>query len=264
MAAVVRRCEETETPLTVVGAGSNTLVLDGGIRGLVVRLGNKRWSRVDATTVEAGAGMMMPRLALDLAKEGIAGMEFGIGVPGTCGASVRGNAGAFGTEIKDVLVSCRCLGPDGAHEHTVQECAFSYRNSSYKRGDFAGHLVWSARFTVHDDDAARTRQRTDEIQSARKASQPYGERSLGSVFTNPSGDHAGRLIEAAGLKGLASGGAAISTKHANFIINVSNATADDVLTLVTRAHDAVLEKFGVDLEPEIVVLGETGEGGSHG
>jgi UDP-N-acetylmuramate dehydrogenase len=185
-------------------------------------------------------------------------MEFGIGVPGTCGASVRGNAGAFGNEIKDVLTSCQSVGPDGElHEHSNSECEFTYRTSAFKSGALAAHVVTGADFAVRADDKEQTRQRTDAIQAQRKASQPYGIRSLGSVFTNPPGDHAGRLIEAAGLKGCRVGGAEISDKHANFIVNVDHASAADVLALVERAHQTVLEKFGVDLEREIVVMGES-------
>jgi UDP-N-acetylmuramate dehydrogenase len=254
---VMRICGREGIAVSVVGAGSNTLILDGGVRGLVVRLTDKSWTRTGDATVRVAAATMMPRLALDLAKEGLSGMEFGIGVPGTCGASVRGNAGAFGAEIKDVLVSCRSVGPDGEiRSHDNAACAFGYRSSAFKSGNLTGHVVIGADFTVAAGDKEQTRRRTDEIQSARKASQPYGIRSLGSVFTNPPGDHAGRLIEAAGLKGHRIGGAEISAKHANFIVNADHATAADVLALVETAHQAVLERFGVDLEREIVIMGE--------
>ena len=256
LADVVKRCHQHGAPVSVVGAGSNTLIADAGIRGMVVHLTGKSWRAVDET-VRVQAAVMMPRLALDLAKQGVAGMEFGIGVPGTVGASVRGNAGAFGTEINDCLINCTSVGPDGeVGTHTAAECAFSYRQSAFKSGELRGHIVAEASFTVHPDDPAATKARTDAIQASRKSSQPYGIKSLGSVFTNPPGDHAGRLIEAAGLKGLRIGGAEISTKHANFIVNVSGATAADVLALANRAHDQVLEQFGVDLEREIVVMGE--------
>jgi len=254
---VMRLCHDEQVPLSVCGAGSNTLLADAGVRGLVVRLTDKSWTQIDATTVRVAAGAMLPRLALDLAKQGLAGMEFGIGVPGTCGASVRGNAGAFGAEVKDVLISCQSIGPDGAaHKHSNQDCNFVYRSSAFKSGALTGHVIVSADFTVHADDKELTKQRTDAIQAQRKASQPYGIRSLGSVFTNPPGDHAGRLVEAAGLKGHRLGGAEISAKHANFIVNVDHASAADVLALVEQAHQTVLEKFGVDLEREIVVMGE--------
>jgi UDP-N-acetylmuramate dehydrogenase len=250
------RCHESGVPFTVLGAGSNTLVLDGGVRGLVVRMADRRLRVVDDTEVELSGGHMMPRAALDLARKGIAGMEFGIGVPGSAGASVRGNAGAFGTEVKDVLVECDTISGDGArHTFGTADCGFAYRHSRFK-DDLADHVVVAARFRVHRDDPAAVRARTDAIQAQRKASQPFGIRSLGSVFKNPPGDHAGRLIEQAGLRGTRHGGAQIAERHANFILNVDHASASDVLTLAELAHDTVLQRFGVDLEREIVVLGE--------
>jgi len=256
LADLMPRCTESGVPFTVLGAGSNTLVLDGGIRGLVVRLADRHLRVVDESHVELSGGYMMPRAALDLARKGIAGMEFGIGIPGTTGASVRGNAGAFGTEIRDVMTECDSIDPHGAR-HTLAnaDCGFAYRHSRFK-DDLLGHVVVAARFTVHHDDPAAVRARTDAIQAQRKASQPYGIRSLGSVFKNPPGDYAGRLVEAAGLRGRRIGGAQISDKHANFIVNVSHASAADVLALADLAHQAVLEQSGVDLEREIVVLGE--------
>ena len=256
LADLLRRCAAESIPVTVIGAGSNTLILDGGIRGVVVELTDKTMRAIDADTVELAAACMMPRAALDCAKLGLSGLEFGLGVPGTCGASVRGNAGAFGREIKDVLIDCDVLdGTGGLHTFAVNECQFGYRSSLFKR-DLPGSIVVAARFRVEHDDAAAVRARTDAIQTQRKATQPYGIRSLGSVFANPANDHAGRLIEACELKGIRHGGAEISTKHANFIVNVAAATAADVLNLVVLAHDTVLTRFGVDLEREIVVMGE--------
>ena len=253
---LLARCHESSVPVTVLGAGSNTLVLDGGVRGLVVEMADKRMQVIDDTTVELAAGCMMPRAALDCARRGIAGVEFGIGIPGTCGASVRGNAGAFGTEIKDVLIDCDALDPAGAeHRLTAAECGFAYRHSRFK-DDLAGWVVTAARLRVHRDDPAAVRRRTDEVTAKRKASQPWGTRSLGSVFMNPPGDHAGRLVEAAGLKGRRVGGAMVAHEHANFILNVDHASAADVLELSDIAHAAVQEKFGVDLHREIAVVGE--------
>jgi len=256
LADLMPRCRDAGVPFTVLGAGSNTLVLDGGIRGLVVRMADRRLRVVDDAQIELSGGYMMPRAALDLARKGIAGIEFGIGIPGTTGASVRGNAGAFGTEIKDVLVDCDTIAEDGEH-HTfaAADCGFAYRHSRFK-DDLAGHVVVAARFVTRRDDPAAVRARTDAIQAQRKASQPYGIRSLGSVFKNPPGDYAGRLVEQAGLRGRRIGGAQIAEKHANFIVNVSHASAADVLALAQLAHDSVAERFGVDLEREIVVLGE--------
>ena len=254
-----RRCTESGVALTVIGAGSNTLIRDGGIRGLVLEITDKHLTVSDGLA-ELGAGCMMPRAALDLAKQGQAGLEFGIGIPGTCGASIRGNAGAFGREIKDALVDCEVVGADGdVRRMTAAECGFGYRTSVFKR-EQPGTIVLAGRFSVHPDDAAAVRRRTDEIQAQRKATQPYGIRSLGSVFANPPGDHAGRLVEECGLKGSRHGGAAISEKHANFIVNVDHASAEDVLALVCLAEETVAARFGIRLEREIVVLGEAAEG----
>jgi UDP-N-acetylmuramate dehydrogenase len=261
---LLRRCSDSGISVTMIGAGSNTLVSDPGIDGLVVRHNDRRLRVADDHTVELGAGCMMPRVALDCASRGLAGIEFGIGVPGTCGASVFGNAGAFGTEMADVLIDCTSLDPSGEPlTLAAADCDFGYRRSRFK-DDLRGHAIVSARLRIHADDPELVRERTDSIQTERKASQPYGIRSLGSVFKNPPGDRAGRLIEAAGLKGRRSGGAQISPKHANFIVNVDHATAADVLTLVRVAHDAVREQFGVDLEREIIVLGGEESGDNRG
>jgi UDP-N-acetylmuramate dehydrogenase len=263
LAELLRRCGDSGVSVTMLGAGSNALISDRGIDGLVVRHNDRRLRVADDHTVELGAGCMMPRVALDCASRGLAGIEFGIGVPGTCGASVYGNAGAFGTEMADVLIDCTSLGPSGEPlTLPAAACDFGYRHSRFK-DDLRGHAIVSARLRIHADDAELVRERTDAIQAERKASQPYGIRSLGSVFKNPPEYRAGRLIEAAGLKGRRSGGAQISPKHANFIVNVDHATSADVLDLVRIAHDAVLKQFGVDLEREIIVLGGE-EPGDHG
>ncbi len=255
LAALLRLCSESGVAVTMLGAGSNALISDAGIRGLVIRHDDRTLRVENEHAVQLGSGCMMPRVALDCAKRGLAGLEFGIGVPGTCGASVYGNAGAFGTEMVDVLIDCTALDPGGQRlTLDVAACGFSYRHSRFK-DDLRDHVVVSARLRVHADDPALVRERTDAVQTQRKASQPYGVRSLGSVFKNPPGDKAGRLVEAAGLKGRRAGGAQISPKHANFIVNVDHASAADVLTLVAAAHDAVRQQFGVDLEREIIMLG---------
>ena len=169
---------------------------------------------------------------------------------------MRGNAGAFGTEIKDVLIDCDTLAPDGSEQSfAAADLGFGYRNSRLKR-DLAGHVVVAARLRVHEDLPPAVRALTDAIQAERRATQPYDQRSLGSMFTNPPGDHAGRLIDAAGLKGARVGGAEVSLRHANFIINAGGATAADVLALCDLIQRTVAEQFGVHLVPEIAILGE--------
>ena len=264
LAELLRRCTESGIAVTVIGAGSNTLISDDGIDGLVVRHNDRGLRVTDDHTVELGAGCMMPRVALDCASRGLAGIEFGIGVPGTCGASVYGNAGAFGTEMADVVIDCTSLDPGGTPMTlSAEACDFGYRHSRFK-DDLRANVIVSARLGLHPDDPQKVRERTDSIQAERKASQPYGIRSLGSVFKNPPADKAGRLIEAAGLKGLRSGGAQISRKHANFIVNVDHASSADVLHLVQVAHDTVRDRFGVELEQEIIVLGRAPSGDRRG
>ena len=256
LAALMGRCHQTGVPVTVIGAGSNSLVLDAGIRGLVVELPRDRLREAGEDRIELPGGAMMPRAALDCAARGLGGLEWGIGVPGTCGASVRGNAGAFGTEMKDVLVDCHTVAPDGSeHRYTAAELGFAYRDSRFKH-DLAGHVVVTARLRVHPELPVAVRALTDAIQAERRATQPYSERSLGSMFTNPPGDHAGRLIDAAGLKGARIGGAEVSLKHANFVVNAGGATAADVLALCDLIQQTVADQFGVHLVPEIAVLGE--------
>ncbi len=252
---LVARCTESGVDITVLGAGSNALILDGGVRGLAVRPMSKAMT-IAGTEVTLDSGAMLPRVALDLAREGVAGLEWGIGVPGSCGASVWGNAGAFGGEVADALVECEVLAPDGSTRWmAAADCGFAYRDSTFKN-DLRDHIVLRGRFAVTREDAIAVRARTDAVQAERKRTQPYGVRSLGSTFKNPPDDFAGRLIEAAGLSGRTHGGAQISPKHANFILNVDHATATDVLTLVEMARDEVASRFGTVLEREIVTLGE--------
>jgi UDP-N-acetylmuramate dehydrogenase len=259
LAALVRRCHESGVTVTVIGAGSNSLILDGGIRGLVVELPRGRLREITDSVVELPGGAMMPRAALDCARLGIGGLEFGIGVPGTCGASVRGNAGAFGSEVKDVLIDCDLVAPDGAAVHLINhELDFHYRDSRLKR-DLSGHIVTAARFGVRRELPETVRAVTEAIQAERRATQPYNARSLGSMFTNPPGDYAGRLIDMAGLKGARVGAAEVSLLHANFIVNTGGATAAHVQELMDLVQRRVAESFGVHLVPEVAVLGEPGK-----
>lgn len=256
LAELVRRCRADDVPLTVLGEGSNTLVLDRGVRGVVVTLTERRLRLLGDGVVELSAAYTMPRAALDTGRRGWRGLEFGIGIPGTCGASVRGNAGAFGRQVADILVSCDVVLTDGTVTTLdASECGFAYRHSRFK-DQLCGAIVVATRWRLEGDDPAAVRARIDAITAARKATQPWGVRSLGSVFKNPPGDHAGRLVEAAGLKGARIGGAEISEKHANFVVNRHRATAAEVLALVRQAHEAVFERFGIDLELEIAVVGE--------
>ncbi len=240
-------------PVTVIGGGSNLLVRDGGIPGVTIRLG-REFAGVAAEEGEltAGAGALHLNLALFAAEAGIAGLEFLCGVPGTLGGGLRMNAGAYGREIEDVLISARALDRSGG-VHAIGRAAMglSYRHC----GVDPGWIFVEARLRgVLGDPEAITR-RMAEIREAREATQPIRARTGGSTFKNPPGDPAWRLIDAAGCRGLARGGAMVSLKHANFLVNTGNATAADLEGLGEEVRRRVHEAFGIVLEWEIRRIG---------
>lgn len=239
-----------------LGAGSNTLIRDGGVRALVVKYTKKGWSQISPDRISVDGGTMLPRLAYDLAKAGIAGMEFAVGVPGTMGGSVRGNAGAFGGVISEDLIECTAVTPSGDEVHlSCDQLEMSYRSTRFKR-DWSDYLIISADFAVGVGDSRELVARVAQIKETRHTTQPQGVRSLGSVFANPPGDFAGRLLEQAGMKGVTRGGAQVAPTHANFILNVDHATAADVEALLEEGARRVKDTAGVVLVPEIVVVGE--------
>jgi UDP-N-acetylmuramate dehydrogenase len=252
---LLRRLNADQIDYLVIGASTNTLFAAHELPGLTLKLNNAQLEIVDGT-VTAGAGTLMPKIAAESAKAGRAGLEFAAGVPGSVGGSVFGNAGAFGGEVKDSLITVDVLDEQGQrHAMTAEECRFSYRDSVFKRHHPAWVIV-RATFETRSESPTTVRARLLEVQKHRRATQPVEQRSLGSTFKNPPGDSAGRLIDAAGLKGLRIGGAEISRKHANFIVNVDGATADDVLALMAEMRDRVFQRFGIELEPEIRIIGK--------
>jgi UDP-N-acetylmuramate dehydrogenase len=257
LAAVLRSLTGTTTddvPLLVLGRGSNMLVGDGGFPGLVLRLGRgfARMSR-DGSVVEAGAAVSMPQLAAWTARHGLAGLEFAAAIPASVGGSVRMNAGAHGGEVRELLDSADLLLPETAERVTADPAALglSYRRSALP--DRA--VVVSARWRLTDDDPAAIRARLDEHRRWRRETQPLRARSCGSTFTNPSGDSAGRIVEAAGLKGLRIGGARVSEKHANFIVVDPGTRAVDVLAVIAAVRRAVVDGGGPLLDPEVRAVG---------
>jgi UDP-N-acetylmuramate--alanine ligase len=243
----------------VLGGGSNLLVSDEGFDGVVLKYtaGEHRVEeRADGTlVVHAEAGTNFSNLARRLARDGLSGLEWAATVPGTVGGAVVNNAGAFGGCVADNLADADLVGADGK-SWTVnqQELDYAYRTSRLKRGEYGPTIVQAARFVVTRDDPRAALARIHEQQARRTASQPR-QLSAGSIFANPPGDFAGRLIEAAGLKGARSGGAEISAQHANFIVNSGSATAQDVLRLMRQAQIAVWQQFGVWLHPEVQLVG---------
>jgi len=251
---LIGRLNRDHVPYLVIGAATNTLFATDELPGVTIKLSTTGIS-VDGDAVSVSAGTLMPKLAAEMARAGRAGLEFAAGVPGTVGGSVFGNAGAFGGEVKDRLRRAEVVDPQGKRQvMTAAECAFAYRDSVFKRS-LGRWVITSATFSTTSEPPATVRARLLEVQKHRRATQPIEQRSLGSTFKNPPGDSAGRLIDACGLKGLQIGGAQVSPKHANFIVNLGGASADDVLALMAEMRDRVKERFGIELEPEIRVFG---------
>jgi len=256
---LIGRLTAEQHPYLVIGAATNTLFAADELSGLTIKIATRHLS-MEGDTISASAGYLMPKLAAEAARAGRAGLEFAAGVPGTVGGSVFGNAGAFGGEVKDRLVQVAAIDPQGQHQTlTAKECAFAYRDSVFKAAR-PGWLVVSATFATTPETSQAVRARLLEVQKHRRATQPIEQRSLGSTFKNPPGDSAGRLIDASGLKGMRIGGAQVSPKHANFIVNLGEASADDVLALMAEMRNRVFERFGIELEPEIRVIGRTPAG----
>jgi UDP-N-acetylmuramate dehydrogenase len=243
-----------------VGRGSNLVVSDAGWPGLAVHLGSafawiRAWTEDDAPGggVRAGAGTSLPQLANWAARRGLAGLEWAVGVPGSVGGAVRMNAGAHGTETSDALVEAEVFDLVEARleRRPAQALDLSYRHSNLGPDD----VVVEAFFSLALEDAAAIKERTESFRKHRAATQPGAAQNAGSVFTNPPGDSAGRLVEAAGLKGFRVGGASVSELHANFFMAGAGATAQDVFDLVAAVRSRVLIASGVDLVPEIRFVG---------
>lgn len=251
---LLRLCARREIPVYVLGNGFNTLVRDEGIRGVVLQLRNLRGLRAEESgRIIAEAGVTHSSLSRLGSSDGISGLEFAAGIPGTVGGWLRMNAGIPGREMRDVVEMIEILDPSGEKvvELRTPELEWSYRALAIPDGA----VVLSAVFATQRGDPAEIRARMREQLENRQGSQPLDEASCGSVFKNPEGDHAGRLIEAAGLKGATSGGAQISTLHANFMVNLGGAVATDFLALIERARSEVQRQFGVELEPEVRIYG---------
>lgn len=246
-------------PVLVVGRGSNLVIADEGFRGVVVRLGPSL-SQIDVgESTSAGAGAGLPQLARATTRAGRLGLEFMIGIPGSVGGGVRQNAGCFGREIADVLISARVydLAAGRSEDLTVARLDFGYRRSSVR----ARQVVIGADFATVPGDPAEGHEKILAITRWRREHQPGGTLNAGSVFKNPPGDAAGRLIDSLGLKGLQIGGAAVSSKHANFFVAMPGTRAIDVYRLVEEVAARVEEATGIRLEPEIQFAGfDQGEG----
>lgn len=253
-----RFARQCQVPVFILGNGSNLLVLDGGIRGLVIE-NHRGYFSLNVTNPEqailhAESGASLPGVASRLARQGWAGLEWAIGVPGTIGAAVVGNAGAHGGCIADNLLTVAILDAEGAiRELPKTELKFDYRQSRFKRS--RREIILSADFEMKRNDPQACIARMNTYTEHRRRTQPT-EPSVGSMFKNPPGDFAGRLIEQAGLKGTRVGNVEVSPVHGNFFVNHGGATSADVIRLIEIVCNGVREKFGVELELEIEVVGE--------
>jgi UDP-N-acetylmuramate dehydrogenase len=244
-----------EIPWSAIGRGSNLLVRDRGIRGAVLKVAEGlSHCKFRGEEVCVGAGYSMIRLAMETGKMGLTGMEFAGGIPGTVGGAVYMNAGAHGSDLSRILIDAEILFENGERKVlTNEELSFSYRTSllQQRKG-----IVVEARFRLQPGDRKEIAATLAANKERRRLTQPLQMPCAGSVFRNPPGDHAGRLIEAAGLKGYQIGGAQVSEKHSNFIVNCGGATATDVLTLIDYIRSTIQSKYGIDLHPEVLVVGE--------
>ena len=258
IAVALRAAKQADAPVTIIGNGSNLLVRDGGVEGLVIQIGsNMSGIRIDGTHVYAQAGCLMSRVSAECLRAGLSGFEALGGIPGTLGGAAAMNAGAYGSELKDVLVRTTVL--DGGAERTLElsDMQMGYRTSRVLR---EGMTVTAVEMELSYGDADEIRARMDDFTARRRAKQPLSFPSAGSTFKRPEGYFAGPLIEECGLKGVRVGGAQVSPMHAGFVVNAGGATAKDVLDLIYVVRNKVHMARGVWLEPEVRILGREKRG----
>ncbi len=241
----------------VVGSGSNLLIADTGVRGLVLKLDHELTQiAVEGTRMRCGGGARLPAVSAQAARAGLSGIEFGVNIPGTVGGAVRMNANAYGGELARALEWVDVCSAAGTIRRAPGELGFAYRRSGLGRGEVVARAAFALR-PLPSDEVKRT---LGEMRSKRREAQPSGIKTFGSTFKNPvdpraEGRTAGQLLEAAGCRGLRVGGAGFSAKHANFVENLGNATTGDVVALMDEGRRRVKERFGIELEPEVQTLG---------
>ena len=254
---ILQCINENKLPLTVIGNGSNILVLDGGIKGIVLKIQIEEYiikKLKDKVEVTVASGMKIGKLARIFLKEEISGFEELSGVPGTIGGAIRMNAGAHGKEMKDIVKTVKCIDYEGKEKiFTNQELGFGYRKSVFKDKKY---IITEAMLELQNGDKEEIKQKIDEYANYRKEKQPIEYPSAGSTFKRGEDFITAKLIDEAGLKGYNIGGAEVSTKHSGFIINKKNATAKDILELVKYVKEEVYKKFGKIIELEIEMIGE--------
>lgn len=255
VADILKLAKEYEVPVTIIGNGSNLLVGDKGIPGLVLSFGKDAEEiQVDGSCMIVSAGALLSKIAAEAAKRSLTGFEFAAGIPGTLGGAIVMNAGAYGGEIKDVLISATVLTPEGeVLELSNSELDLSYRHSCIPEN---GYIVLEAILEFMPSEETAIREKMAELKKSRVEKQPLEYPSAGSTFKRPEGYFAGKLIQDADLRGYTVGGAQVSEKHCGFVVNKGDATAADVLRLIEDVRKIVYDKFQVELEPEVKMIGE--------
>lgn len=254
LCAALRMASENGVAAQVLGNGSNLIVQDRGIRGLTIVLGEHYSDiRVEGNRLYAQAGALLSRVSMAAMEAGLSGLEFASGIPGTLGGGCAMNAGAYGGQISDVLETADVLLGGEVRTLTRAEMQMGYRTTLPLR---EGGVVLGACFELKQDDPAEIHARMKELNARRRDKQPLNLPSAGSTFKRPEGHFAGALIEGSGLKGCTIGGAQVSEKHAGFIVNIGGATANDILALIAHVQKVVKAETGVDLEPEVKIMGE--------
>lgn len=252
---IIKICRKTDTQYFILGNGSNLLVGDGGYRGAVIQVyRNMSAVTVEGTMITAQAGALLSAVAAAAKNASLTGFEFAGGIPGTVGGAAVMNAGAYGGEMKDVLVEVTVMDAEGKiFAIPAEKLELGYRTSVIKK---AGYIVLEAKIRLKEGDQEAIRERMKELTIQRTTKQPLEYPSAGSTFKRPEGYFAGKLVMDSGLRGYQVGGARVSEKHCGFVINAGDATAKDVRTLMDNVRDIVYEKYGVTLEPEVKFLGE--------
>lgn len=253
LAALARFHKQWDVPVAVIGRGSNLLVSDSGFKGIGIRLvGELAKLEVDGNIVSVGAGLSLPRLSKTMSRAGLSGVEFAFGIPGSVGGALIMNAGAWGSSFGDVVTNVTVMNDAGDTINLTHDAAhFEYRHSGLE----TYFCVTGATLMLEPGDVDTITERMQTFYKQKVATQPFAEENAGCMFKNPSGDSAGRLIDISGLKGYRIGGAEVSTIHGNFILNIDNATAEDVLKLVAHIQQQVREKTGISLQTEVKRLG---------
>lgn len=253
-ANIVKYAYDNDVPLLMLGNGSNMIVRDGGVRGIVINFAKLNRIEIDGETVIAQSGALIKDVSEQVAAQSLTGFEFACGIPGSIGGAMAMNAGAYGGEIKDVIVDCTVLTPEGKRlVLSKDELELAYRKSIIAK---KGYYVLSAKFRLAKGDQEAIDAKIADLTFQRESKQPLEYPSAGSVFKRPPGYFAGKLIQDSDLQGKGVGGAEVSTKHAGFIINKNNATATDYIKTIRMVQHVVKEKYNVDLELEVKIVGE--------